>query len=487
MKTLKSIIAGLKVIQTVGNPDVEIRELCIDSRTVTPGSLFAALKGTQSDGHQYIADTVSKGVGAILCEQLPEKTHTEVTYVVVPDTTHALGLMSAAFYDHPSRHLTLVGVTGTNGKTTTATLLYKMFQEMGCKCGLISTVINYIDQKEIPATHTTPDAVSLQQLLAEMVAQGCSHCFMEVSSHSIVQERITGLHFSGGIFSNLTQDHLDFHKTFPEYLKAKKIFFDNLPAKAFALVNKDDRNGIVMVQNTRARVHTYALHSMADFRAKVLEKHLGGMQLTINDREVWVRFIGDFNAYNLLAVYGAAILLGKEKDDILRVLSTLTPVAGRFQYITSQDGVTAVIDYAHTPDAVENVLKAIHQITPGTRRAIITVIGCGGDRDKTKRPKMAKIAAKGSSTLILTSDNPRSEHPEDILNDMQAGLNEKDLKMTLRISDRHAAIKTACMMAKTGDMILIAGKGHENYQIVKGVKSHFDDMEEAEKGLRERI
>jgi UDP-N-acetylmuramoyl-L-alanyl-D-glutamate--2,6-diaminopimelate ligase len=485
-KKLSDIIREIPVLRTTGNPDTEIPEICIDSRAVSPGCLFVALRGTQSDGHGFISESFRKGAAAVLCETIPEDTPEDATCVVVSDSTHALGLVSAAFYDHPSQKLTLTGVTGTNGKTTTATLLYRMFRNLGYSCGLLSTVVNYVNDQEIEATHTTPDAVSLQRLLAGMVQAGCTHCFMEVSSHSIVQERVTGLHFAGGVFTNLTQDHLDFHHTFAGYLQAKKKFFDLLPPGAFALTNKDDRNGMVMVQNTRAKVSTYALRSMADFRARVLEKHLGGMQLTINGREVWVQFIGDFNAYNLLAVYGAAMLLGLAEEDILRCLSLLTPVAGRFQYISSADGVTAVVDYAHTPDAVENVLKAIHQIVPGEGHKVITVIGCGGDRDKTKRPKMARIAATGSHTLILTSDNPRSEDPETILDDMQAGLSQADLAKTLRITDRRQAIRTACRMAGAGDIVLIAGKGHENYQIVKGVKSHFDDMEEASAALSSR-
>jgi UDP-N-acetylmuramoyl-L-alanyl-D-glutamate--2,6-diaminopimelate ligase len=396
----------------------------------------------------------------------------------LPATAKALALICSEFYDHPSRKLTLVGITGTNGKTTTATLLYHLFRKMGYKAGLISTVAYYVDGQRSEASHTTPDPLQLNRLMAQMVQQGCEYCFMEVSSHSIVQQRIAGLQFAGGVFTNLTHDHLDFHQTFAEYLKAKKTFFDNLSATAFALVNRDDRNGMVMVQNTKADIKTCALKSMADFRCRVVEHDFAGMLLQLDGREVWMRFIGEFNAYNLLAVYAVAVLLGQKPEEVLTTMSMLTPVDGRFEFIRSDSGVTAVVDYAHTPDALENVLKAIRGILPPSPSSqIITVAGCGGDRDKTKRPAMARIAAGNSSRVILTSDNPRSEEPEAIIDDMLAGLDAGDRRKTIAIVDRREAIRTACMMATPGDVILIAGKGHETYQILKGVKSHFDDRE----------
>jgi UDP-N-acetylmuramoyl-L-alanyl-D-glutamate--2,6-diaminopimelate ligase len=409
---------------------------------------------------------------------MPTSIRQTVTYIITNDTALALGLICAEFYGHPSQKLTLVGVTGTNGKTTTATLLYHLFRKMGYKAGLISTVAYFVDEQRIEATHTTPDPVQLNRLMAQMVKQGCEYCFLEVSSHAIVQQRVAGLHFAGGIFSNLTHDHLDFHKTFAEYRDAKKTFFDNLPNTAFALINKDDRNGMVMVQNTKAAVKTYALKSIADFHARVVEHDFAGMALQLDGREAWMRLIGEFNAYNLLAVYATAVLLGQKPEETLTAMSTLAPVDGRFEFIRSDNNIMAVVDYAHTPDALENVLKAIHDILPsGQSSQIITVVGCGGDRDKTKRPEMAKIAVAGSSRVILTSDNPRSEEPEAIIADMLAGLDAADRRTTIAITDRREAIRTACMMAAPGDVVLVAGKGHETYQIVKGVKSHFDDRE----------
>jgi UDP-N-acetylmuramoyl-L-alanyl-D-glutamate--2,6-diaminopimelate ligase len=475
MKTLADIVRKIPITSVIGNLSIPILAISFDSRKIEPGTLFVAMRGTVSDGHRYIPEVVRRGVSAIVCEEVPASIRQDITYIITPDSALALGLICAEFYDHPSRKLTLVGVTGTNGKTTTATLLYQLFRKLGYKAGLISTVAYYVNEQRSEATHTTPDPLQLNELLAQMVRQGCEYCFMEVSSHSIVQQRIAGLHFAGGIFTNLTHDHLDFHKTFAEYLKAKKTFFDNLPDTAFALVNKDDRNGLVMAQNTKANVKTYALKSIADFRCRVVERDFAGMLLQMDGREAWMRLIGEFNAYNLLAIYAAAVLLGQKPEELLTAMSTLTPVDGRFDFIRSDSNVTAVVDYAHTPDALENVLKAIHDLRPAGQ--IITVVGCGGDRDKTKRPKMAKIAVAGSSRVILTSDNPRSEEPDAIINDMLAGLDAAERRNTLIITDRREAIRTACMMAAAGDVVLIAGKGHETYQIVKGVKSHFDDRE----------
>jgi UDP-N-acetylmuramoyl-L-alanyl-D-glutamate--2,6-diaminopimelate ligase len=477
MKTLADIIKNISLKSIIGDAGIPILSVCFDSREAGPGSLFVAIRGTNTDGHQFIPAVVRQGVSAIVCETMPDAVRNDITYVITSNSAEALGLICANFYDHPSEHLTLVGVTGTNGKTTTATLLHRLFRALGYKAGLISTVAYYVNDTKNEASHTTPDPVQLNELMQKMVQQGCSHCFMEVSSHAVVQQRIAGLRFAGGIFSNLTHDHLDFHKTFAEYLKAKKAFFDHLPDAAFALVNKDDRNGMVMVQNTRATVKTYALKSIADFHCRIMEKHFDGMQLQIDGQDAWMRFIGEFNAYNLLAVYAAAVLLGQSPQETLTVLSTLTPVDGRFEFIRSHDGVTVVVDYAHTPDALENVLRAIHDIAPDASKQIITVVGCGGDRDKTKRPEMAKIAADNSTRLILTSDNPRSEEPDAIIADMLAGLDATERQKTIAITDRHEAIRTACMMAHSGDIILVAGKGHETYQIVKGVKSHFDDRE----------
>ncbi|MDR3094586.1 MAG: UDP-N-acetylmuramoyl-L-alanyl-D-glutamate--2,6-diaminopimelate ligase [Bacteroidales bacterium] len=477
MKTLAEIIENVSVKRIIGDVQIPVRAVCFDSRKAAPGTVFVAVRGSSVDVHQFIFDVVGLGVSAVVCETMPDTIRTDVTYVITHNTAEALGIICANFYDNPSKSLTLVGVTGTNGKTTTATLLYRLFRAAGYKAGLISTVAYYVNDVKSDASHTTPDSIQLNELMRQMVNAGCTHCFMEVSSHAAVQRRIAGLHFAGGIFSNLTHDHLDFHKTFAEYLKAKKLFFDELPNSAFALVNKDDRNGMVMTQNTRATVKTYALKSMADFRCRMIERHADGMLLQIEGQEAWMQFIGEFNACNLLAVYGAAVLLGLLPQDVLRIMSTLKPVDGRFEFIRSANGVTAVVDYAHTPDALENVLRAIHEITPDAEKQIITVVGCGGDRDKTKRPEMAKIAADNSTRVILTSDNPRSEEPDAIIADMLTGLDEQERRTTLTITSRREAIRTACMMARTGDVILVAGKGHENYQIVKGVKSHFDDRE----------
>ncbi|MCD8185367.1 MAG: UDP-N-acetylmuramoyl-L-alanyl-D-glutamate--2,6-diaminopimelate ligase [Rikenellaceae bacterium] len=472
---LQEVLRGAAIIEVDGDLQEPITGLEFDSRQVTAGRLFAAVKGTQSDGHTYIEDAVARGARAILCERWPEQRLPGVAYVRVADTSRALGLIAANFYGHPSARLKLVGVTGTNGKTTTASLLYEMYRKLGYKVGLLSTVVYRIDEKEIPSTHTTPDALRLNALLQEMVEAGCEYCFMEVSSHSVAQHRIEGLRFAGGIFTNLTHDHLDYHETFADYLKAKKGFFDTLPREAFALVNTDDKNGKVMVQNTRAAVKSYSLKSFSDFRCKILETHLDGMLLQIDDREVWVKFIGKFNAYNLLAVYGTTLLLGSDRDEVLPVLSELVPVSGRFEFVRSRQGVTGIVDYAHTPDALSNILATIHEIrTPDQK--LYTVVGCGGNRDRSKRPVMAQIAGQQSDLVILTSDNPRFEKPEDILEDMKKGL-EPGMK-SLVISNRREAIKTAVALSRPGDLILVAGKGHETYQSVEGVNHHFDDKEE---------
>mgnify|MGYP003291921782 FL=1 len=474
MKRVKDIIAGIDC-RVVGSTEVEVSALALDSRKVEAGTMFFAVVGTATDGHAYIAGAVERGAVAIVCQQLPETVSESVCYVVVEDSSAVVGQMASNFYDRPSEQLKLVGITGTNGKTTTVTLLYEMFRALGYRVGLLSTVENRIDGRVVPTTHTTPDPITLNALLAEMVEAGCDYCFMEVSSHSIVQRRIGGLHFAGALFSNITHDHLDYHKTFAEYIRAKKLFFDELPREAFALVNIDDRNGEVMVQNTRAKISRLSLRSMADFVGKVIEMHLDGMLLRIDGRELWVRFLGRFNAYNLLTVYGAAVLLGADKEEVLRVLSMLSSVNGRFEALRSEDGVTAIVDYAHTPDALQKVIDTINDIRGGASKLFI-VVGCGGNRDKTKRPEMAQIAVRGGDTAILTSDNPRGERPDAILDDMVAGLDATD--RYLRIADRREAIRTAVMMAEAGDVILIAGKGHETYQEIEGVKHHFDDREQ---------
>jgi len=478
MKKLIDLVKNIPTVSVTGNLNIPILEISFDSRNVNPGTVFVAIRGTASDGHTYIADAVRKGVSAVICEEIPDAIRQDVTFIMVEDTASALGMICAEFYDNPSQALTLVGITGTNGKTTTATLLYELFRKMGYKAGLISTVANYIDGQQSEATLTTPDALQLNKLMAQMVRQGCEYCFMEVSSHAIVQQRIAGLHFAGGVFTNLTHEHLDYHKTFADYRDAKKAFFDNLPETAFALVNKDDRNGMIMVQNTKASVKTFAMKSMADFRCRLVENDFEGMLLHLDTREAWMQLIGEFNACNMLAVYAVAVLLGQKPEETLTAMSTLKPVDGRFEVIRSDNGVTAIVDYAHTPDALENVLKTIRGVLSSQQSGqIITVVGCGGDRDKTKRPEMARIAASESSRVVLTSDNPRSEEPEAIINDMLAGLSAEQRRNSLAITDRREAIRTACMMAATGDVILVAGKGHETYQIVKGVKSHFDDRE----------
>ena len=478
---LSELLKYVKPIAIVGNAEVDITGVNIDSRKIEKGHLFVAIKGTQTDGHRFIPKALELGAVAVLCEDLPEGFSAEsaenITYVQVASTEAAVGPVATVFYGEPSQHLKLVGVTGTNGKTTIATLLYNMFRKFGHKCGLLSTVCNYIEGEAIPADHTTPDPIELNKLLHQMVEAGCEYAFMECSSHAIAQQRIGGLKFAGGLFTNLTRDHLDYHKTFENYRDAKKAFFDGLSKEAFAITNADDKNGSVMVQNCKAQVKTYSVQRMADFRARIIECHFEGMYLDINGQEVGVQFIGKFNVSNLLAVYGAAIMLGKKPEDILVILSTLKSVAGRLEPIRSEEGVTAIVDYAHTPDALENVLNAIHEVMEGKQGKIITVCGAGGNRDKGKRPLMAQEAVKQSDRVIITSDNPRFEEPQDIINDMLAGLDQKQMKKVVSIVDRKEAIRTASMMAEKGDVILIAGKGHEDYQEIKGVKHHFDDRE----------
>lgn len=474
---LNKLVNGLDIIEVKGNMECDICGVQIDSRRVDKGHLFIAVRGTAADGHSYIGKAVEKGAAAILCETMPDNITEGVTYVRVKNTEQVTGEVATTFYGNPTSKMKLVGVTGTNGKTTIATVLYEMFRHLGYKVGLLSTVANYIDDEMIPTDHTTPDPITLNALLAEMAEKGCEYAFMEVSSHSIVQNRIGGLKFVGGIFTNITRDHLDYHKTFENYIKAKKLFFDNLPAEAFAITNADDKNGMVMVQNTKAKVLTYSVQSPADFKAKIIECHFEGMYLEVNGQEVGVQFIGKFNVSNLLAVYGATVMLGVDAHEALVALSAMKPVNGRFEALRSPSGYTAIVDYAHTPDALENVLNAIHAVLEG-KGEVITVCGAGGNRDKGKRPLMAREAVKQSDKVIITSDNPRYEEPQDIINDMLAGLNDDDMKKVISIVDRRQAIKTACMMAKPGDVILIAGKGHEDYQDVKGVKHHFDDKEE---------
>ena len=474
---LGEILKGIKTETIIGSVDVEITDVNIDSRRVEAGQLFLAIKGTQTDGHKYIGKAVEQGAVAILCEDMPKEKVEGVTYVQVHSTMEVAGIVATTFQGNPSEKLILVGVTGTNGKTTIATLLYNMFRKMGHKCGLLSTVCNYIEDEAVPADHTTPDPIELNRLLRRMVDAGCEYVFMECSSHAIDQKRIGGLKFAGGIFTNLTRDHMDYHKTVENYRNAKKAFFDMLPKDAFAITNADDKNGMFMVQNTKANVKTYSIRSMADYRARIVECHFEGMYLEIDGHEVGVQFIGKFNVSNLLAVYGAACMLGKQPEDILVVMSTLKSVAGRLEPIRSDEGVTAVVDYAHTPDALDNVLKAIHEVLEGKSGKVITVCGAGGNRDKGKRPLMAQEAVKQSDRVIITSDNPRNEEPQDIINDMLAGLDQKQMKKVVSIVDRREAIKTACMLAQKGDVILIAGKGHEDYQEIKGVKHHFDDRE----------
>ena len=480
---LSDLLKNIVTISITGDAECDIKGVNIDSRKVADGHLFIAMRGTQVDGHKFIPKAEELGAAAILCEQLPEEKKQGVTYVQVADTEDIVGQVATTFYGNPTSKLKLVGVTGTNGKTTIATLLYNMFRKMGHKCGLLSTVCNYVEGEAYPTDHTTPDPIELNELLGKMTDAGCEYAFMECSSHAIAQKRIGGLTFAGGIFTNLTRDHLDYHKTLENYRDAKKKFFDDMPKNAFAITNADDKNGMVMVQNTKATVKTYSIRTMADFHAKIIECHFEGMYLEVNGKEVGVQFIGKFNVSNLLAVYGAAVMLGKDPEDVLVTLSTLKSVAGRLEPIRSEEGVTALVDYAHTPDALENVLNAIHEVMEGKSGKIITVCGAGGNRDKGKRPLMAQEAVKQSDRVIITSDNPRFEEPQDIINDMLAGLNAQQMKSVISIVDRREAIKTAVMMAEKGDVILIAGKGHEDYQDVKGTKHHFDDREEVRKAF----
>ena len=473
---LSDILKNVKPLAIIGDADIDISGVKIDSRQVKPGYLFVAMKGTQVDGHQFIPKAIELGAKAVLCEDLPETPVEGITYVQVESSEDAVGPVATLFHGDPTSRLKLVGVTGTNGKTTIATLLYNMFRRFGHKCGLLSTVCNYIEDEAVPASHTTPDAIELNELLERMAAAGCEYVFMECSSHAIAQKRIGGLKFAGGMFTNLTRDHLDYHKTFENYRDAKKLFFDGLSKDAFAITNADDKNGLFMVQNTKAQVKTYSIRQMADFRARIIECHFEGMYLEIDGREVGVQFIGKFNVSNLLCVYGAAVMLGKQPEDILVIMSTLKSVNGRLDPIRSPEGYTAIVDYAHTPDALENVLNAIHEVLDGKGK-VITVCGAGGNRDKGKRPLMAQEAVRQSDRVIVTSDNPRFEEPQAIINDMLAGLDAKQMKKVLSIVDRREAIRTACMMAEKGDVILIAGKGHEDYQEIQGVKHHFDDHE----------
>ena len=475
MKLLKDILYKAGIEEVIGNTHLAVETICSDSRLAEKMSAFVAVRGTQTDGHLFIDKAIAQGSKIIVCEELPSNLVEGVTYVKVKNSAEALGVMASNYYDNPSEKLKLFGVTGTNGKTTVTTLLHRLYRAFGNKPGLISTVVNLIGTKEIPATHTTPDPVQLNRLLQQMVEEGCKYCFMEVSSHAIHQRRISGLKFAGGIFTNITHDHLDYHKTFDNYIKAKKQFFDDMPADAFSLVNVDDVHGEIMVQNTKSKVYHFALRTDADFKAKILENHFQGLNLILDDREIWSKLIGKFNAYNLLATYAAAILLGEEKMEVLTMLSNLNPPSGRFQYIRSENGIIGIVDYAHTPDALKNVLSTIQEIRGGNEK-VITVIGCGGDRDKTKRPEMAKIAADLSDRVMLTSDNPRSEEPEAIIKDMQAGLEITQQKKSLAITDRKEAIKAAASMAEPGDIILVAGKGHETYQEIKGERFDFDDM-----------
>ncbi len=476
MKLLSDILYKVKLEEIIGSTHVAISSIVFDSRKVKKDSLFVATKGAADDGHIYIQKAIELGAIAIVCEEIPKDKNDQITYVKVEDSTYALGVMACNYFDNPSEKLKLVGITGTNGKTTTVTLLFNLFKSLGYSVGLLSTVQNKINNTVIPSTHTTPDAITLNELLFKMEEQGCEFVFMEVSSHAIVQNRIAGINFTGALFSNITHDHLDYHKTFDEYIKAKKQFFNLLPSTAFALTNRDDKNGMVMLQNTKANKYTYALKNIADYKCKIIESHLNGLLLNIDNHEVWVKLIGTFNAYNILSVYATAVLLKQDITSVLTALSNLNSVEGRFQYVKSPNGVIGIIDYAHTPDALKNVLETVKEIRSGSEQ-VITLVGCGGDRDSAKRPIMAAIACEYSNKVILTSDNPRTEDPEEILNQMQAGINPVDLKKVLRITDRREAIKIACSFSSKGDIILIAGKGHEKYQEIKGVKHDFDDLE----------
>lgn len=483
MAALKDILYRVHITSTSGDMNVVLGGIAFDSRKVKPGFLFVAIKGTQSDGHEFIERAIAGGAIAVVGEKLPENISDKVTYVTVKDSAKALGILASNFYGNPSAKLKVVGVTGTNGKTTVATLLFKLYSVMGNRCGLLSTVVNKIVDKEIPATHTTPDPIQMNELMVQMQGAGCTHCFMEVSSHAVAQGRIEGITFAGGIFTNITHDHLDYHRTFESYIRAKKGFFDGLSSDAFALVNVDDKRGMVMLQNTKAKKQTYGLKKMADFKGKILTNSIEGLELEIGERQVWFKLIGDFNAYNILAVYGASCLLGEDPETVLMKLSSLTSAPGRFELVMPGSKFTAIVDYAHTPDALKNVLETIEHFRTGQEQ-VISVVGCGGDRDRTKRPLMGAVACKYSSKVIFTSDNPRSEDPMEIIREMQKGVGPSDAKKTLVMVNREEAIKTACMLAKEKDIILVAGKGHENYQEIKGVKHPFDDKEVLERMLR---
>lgn len=483
MKLLSDILYKSGIENINGTSNLAISSVCFDSRKVGIASLFVATRGTQVDGHDFIETAIEKGAVAIVCEEFPAEINEKISYIKVKDSAYALGVIASNFYDQPSSKLKLVGITGTNGKTTTATLCYLLFRSLGKKVGLLSTVKNQINNEIIPATHTTPDAVEINRILAEMVEKGCKYCFMEVSSHAIHQHRIAGLEFDLGVFSNISHDHLDYHKTFDEYINAKKMFFDNLPSSAMALVNSDEKHGRTMVLNTSAKVYSYGLRTLADFKCKIIENTFGGLQLNIDGQEVWSRLIGSFNAYNLLVVYATGILLGEEKIQTLTSLSTLNSVEGRFQYFKSETNTIAIVDYAHTPDALKKVLDTIGDIREGHEK-VITVVGCGGNRDKEKRSVMAKIACRLSDQVIFTSDNPRNENPEAIINEMKIDLDPVDLKKALSITDRAEAIKTACMLANENDIVLVAGKGHEKYQEIQGVKHPFDDKETLEESFK---
>ncbi len=476
MAELKDILYKVHITTTSGNMNVEVKGICFDSRKAQPGFLFIAIKGTLSDGHAFIEKAISQGAVGIVAENLPDSVSDKVAYASVKDSAKALGIIASNFYGHPSSKLKLVGVTGTNGKTTVATLLFKLFTSLGYRCGMLSTVVNRIVDKDIPATYTTPDPIQINELLVKMLDANCTLCFIEVSSHAVAQGRIEGLQFVGGLFTNITHDHLDYHHTFENYIRAKKGFFDGLSSNAFALVNIDDKRGMVMLQNTKAKKQTYGLKKMADFKAKIITNSIEGLEMEIGGRNVWFKLIGDFNAYNLLSVYGAACLLGEDPEMVLLKLSALTGAPGRFELILPGSKFTAIVDYAHTPDALKNVLETIEHFRSGQEQ-VISVVGCGGDRDRTKRPLMAAVACKYSNKIIFTSDNPRSEDPMEIIREMQTGVGSTDAKKTLVMVDREEAIKTACMLAKEKDIILIAGKGHENYQEIKGVKHPFDDKE----------
>ncbi len=477
MKKVDDILKGIQVLRKEGPEIPAIEQLVFDSRKAGSGTAFVAIRGTHADGHAFIPQAIGQGTRMIICEQFPERLHPGIQYIQVDNTARALGFMASNFYENPSLRLKLIGITGTNGKTTIATLLYRFFLQSGYRAGLISTIEYYINKKSYPSTHTTPDPLAMNKLLHEMVEAGCEYCFMEVSSHGISQERITGLRFAGGVFTNLTHDHLDYHPTFRDYLMAKKRFFDGLPQEAFALTNADDKNGLVMVQNTAARKYTYSLKSLSDFRCRIIENTIEGLQLEFGSERVWFRLTGEFNAYNILAVHSTALLLGMESTNLLTRLSPLSPVAGRFETLRSADGVVAIIDYAHTPDALLNVLRTIHTVRPASVR-VITVVGAGGDRDRAKRPVMARIACSMSDRVILTSDNPRSEDPQVIIDEMRSGIEPEAIPKVLAIADRREAIRTASALAEAGDIVLIAGKGHEHYQEIKGIRHHFDDKEE---------